>query len=753
MVNNFDKLHNPQFGSTTANFGMYNTAGGNQYPPAMHAQLNGERIKDAANDNYIANRVNAFSEVDPMLQMGIALPVWLVMNQAMDRYIKACGGEYSQSIPGRIGNLGDKITNFFTKNPVAERINKVLLGGQRFAKKNIYDKSALLRAFDRTPSQPELSLVKQQFHGDLSMIAHDISNACDAFLKPVQSAKDLDCLGATKADIQRVEALLKKAATAEEKALILQAEEFRLLSPDKSEKTIRAFKYNTKPEFRAKLVKDLKIKSMNFKDAAEFELLKGDPLKYHDKLIEAFKRVNKNIYARVGWSDKNIATKINGEIFGRKIKFTEIANLLQAAKGMSNTMHSSKLGRGMAKLSNMIMEGATSRIAGGKIMALIQAYFLAEALIMANKQETTGDKFRSLAERMTELIGFFVFMPPSIKLMHKIGGLQYSGMTPEQIENYRRAVKEFNEKVMNCAFANKKEYKKARKILREQFRPKTKNPFVWMSRKCADIITVGLEQVRPYTRVKQKEVNLCISEITKNPIQYLKNIGPRLKDFACNPKYWLKQMAGYPVRFILPMVVFATFFNKLAVKGCHAIFGKPKYSILDKEKFEKEQAEAEKHHQEELAKAQQATINPSETNLLNKYKNTQQTQKISKLSAQGNNSTNLLNKYKDADLQQEILQPTTMINNNIYTQNKPQQPQPENKNIKSSVTPKQKTEGTSQEKTKQVNQAEATRYIPSPEPVKLNIQQTTNSAEADLALKSADEAEKRAIDILSGKFS
>ena len=94
-----------------------------------------------------------------------------------------------------------------------------------------------------------------------------------------------------------------------------------------------------------------------------------------------------------------------------------------------------------------------------------------------------------------------------------------------------------------------------------------------------------------------------------------------------------------------------------------------------------------------------------------------------------------------------------MINNNIYTQNKPQQPQPENKNIKSSVTPKQKTEGTSQEKTKQVNQAEATRYIPSPEPVKLNIQQTTNSAEADLALKSADEAEKRAIDILSGKFS
>ena len=730
MLDNVNKNYRPEFGSTTANFGMTTQQGGNQAHPAMQAEINKERIKDAANDNYIANRVNAFSEVDPTLQMGVALPVWLVMNQAMDRYLKACGGEYSKSIPGRIGNFGDKITDFLTNNPVAKGINKVLNKGQRFAKRNIYDNSALLRAFDRTPSQPELTLVKHQFAGDLGMIANDITNPCDAFLESVKSAKDLDCLGASKADIQRVEGLLKKAATAEEKRLILQAEEFRLLSPDKSSKAIRAFKYNANEKVKAKILKDLKIKAMGFKDAAEYELLKSDPIKYHEKLIEVFKKANKKMFSRVSWSDKNIMTKLNGEIFGRKVSFSQMANLIQASKGMSNTMHRSKLGRGLAKLSNMIMEGSTSRMAGGKIMALMQAYFLAEAIIMANKQETTGDKFKSLAERMTELIGFFVFMPPSIKLMHKIGGLQYSGMTPEQIANYRQAVKEFNEKVMNCAFANKKEYKAARKVLRSQFRPKTKNPFVWLARKCADIITVGLEQVRPYTRFKQKQVNLCITEILKSPLQYIKNIGPRLKDFACNSKYWLKQMAGYPVRFILPMMVFVTFFNKLAVKGCHAIFGKPKYSILDKEKIEEEQKK-----QEQMAAA--AKINQATQNQINRTSVASTQTQTNTAAAAG--TTNLLNKYKNPQPKSAQISSQGSLLNKL----KPNK-------TEDKAAAKNESQTAKNEETKQQEEPKKARYIPSPEGVK--IVQKDNS-EVDAALQRADAAEKKALEVLAGKMS
>ena len=64
-----------------------------------------------------------------------------------------------------------------------------------------------------------------------------------------------------------------------------------------------------------------------------------------------------------------------------------------------------------------------------------------------------------------------------------------------------------------------------------------------------------------------------------------------------NPKYWLKQMAGYPMRFGLPMFVFVPFLNKYLVKGVNAIFGKPKEGLADEGKYE-EQKEAKAQQQE-----------------------------------------------------------------------------------------------------------------------------------------------------------
>lgn len=706
MLDNLDKFNKPQFGSATANFGMNTQPQSNpQYTPAMQAEINTDALKQAASDNFIAKRITAFDEVDPLAQMGLAIPVWAAMNMAMDKYLKHCGGDYHTSIPGKIGNFGDKVSGFFTNNPVARGIEKFLNKGKTAGKKYIYDNSGLLRAFDTTSSQPELTLVKHQFEGIKGMVANDCSPAWEAFLKPLKSAKDLDCLGASKADIQRVEALIKSAVTAEEKALILQAEEFRLLNPAASDKLIRNFKYHATPAQRSAILEELKIKAMGFANKAEFELLKGDAIKYSDRILQVLSKANKNMYARIGWSDANIGKKIDGNLLGRKVSFSELFNKLQSSKGAANTMHTSKLGRFLAKASNQVMEGATSRISGGKLMAFLQAYFLAEALIKANRQETTGDKLKSAAEIITELIGFFVFMPPSIKLMHKIGGLQYSGMTPQQVEAYRQAVKEFNEKVINLGFANKKEYKAARKALRAQFRPKTKNPFVWAARKCADILTVGLEQVRPYTRFKQKPVDLTITNIMKSPKQYFKNILPRLKDFACNPKYWMKQMAGYPMRFLFPMMLFVPFFNKIAVKGCHAIFGKPKYSLLDESKVEEYNAKLEEQQQ---MQAQAATrpriITPVQTQ-------------------NGVSTSNMLNQYRA----QQALGAAQIS----HTGN---------------LTPKkEKTEQKEDEK------PPVKKYIPSPEGVKIAEQKF--SSEVDLALKRADAAEKQAIDILGGKFA
>lgn len=56
------------------------------------------------------------------------------------------------------------------------------------------------------------------------------------------------------------------------------------------------------------------------------------------------------------------------------------------------------------------------------------------------------------------------------------------------------------------------------------------------------------------------------------------------KSRLINWKYYLSKGAGYPVRFIFFGFVIAPFFSKLAARGSHLIFGRPKHStILDEE--------------------------------------------------------------------------------------------------------------------------------------------------------------------------
>ena len=278
------------------------------------------------------------------------------------------------------------------------------------------------------------------------------------------------------------------------------------------------------------------------------------------------------------------------------------------------------------------MEGSTGRMFMGKLSTLMQGWFLAEALVMASRQETTGDKIRSFAERITELIGFLIFIGPSIKLMHKIGGLKNWGMSSDTVRAYEAAKLEHNIKQAQGLFANKKASKADLKAI-EAMRPKAKNPISWLARKIGQIVTTGDKTTtRPFSRFKHKDVDMCITELMKNPVQYIKNIPHRLKDIACNPKYWFKRAAGWPIRFAIPMLVIIPFFNKIMVKGVHALIGKPKYSLLDESKVEEhnqkvEEQENIRKQQEETAQNQQVkplgTDNLPDTNLIKQAVNGQ----------------------------------------------------------------------------------------------------------------------------------
>ena len=584
-LNTQRRLNTTSFGSLAATPGL--AAQPAMSMPSMQA-IDPSTINNAATDSYIGQRLTSFSDIDPLLQYGVTIPTWIALNQVMEQYNKLYRGDYSASIVSKIGNAGDKISNFLFDNSIGRSISQIADKGRNFFNNKIYKNSALIRAFDATPSAPELSMVKHQMGGMKLTLPTEAMNVFEEYLKPLKSGKDFDSLGASKDEIARIEDGLSKIVGKEERNLYLQTEEFKFINKKATPQQIHAFK-NMEAAKRLEYLQELKVKSLGFANMSEFHTVKAEPAKYTKKIMQVLEN-NMKKYSRISYSNKNFGTVLKGEIIGRKVQFSEIYNKLYAAMGGN---HTTKLGRSLAKISNYVVEGATNRIAGGKVAAIIHAFFLAEILIRANRQEGAGNKFKSFMERYAELIGFFVFMGPSVKLMHKIGGMQYSGMTKEQIEVYRRAVKEFNDQVMKAEWT-KDIYKAKRKELRAKFRPRTNNPFVYLARKCADVVTVGLEQVRPYTKHKVEKVDCTITKITESPVKYFKNVGKRMKDVFRNPKYWFKQAAGYPVRFILPMAIFLPFMNKYLVKGTNAIFGKPTEGALADEG--KEEAEKENAH-------------------------------------------------------------------------------------------------------------------------------------------------------------
>ena len=615
MLENLDvqkQYKTPQFGTATGGFGMNVTQTTGMTPMGADINLNTinqpiNTINEAAADSFIGQRVSSFAEIDPLLQYGVTIPAWLVINQAMDRYLKFCKGDYNTTILAKYGNFGDKVSHILFDNPVGLVLNKTANFGKSLFNKVIYNNSAVVRSLFTTPSQPELAMVKSQTGGFKTMLTHDIVNVWEEFTKPLNSAKDFDSLGLKSSEIKQIEERIEKIVGEENKRIALQAEEFKILNKGAALKDVQAFK-NMSETARLALLKELKIKRLGFSDVREFELIKSAPEKYIPKILDLLKNSGNELFARLGYSDKNVGTKLKGAVTGRKVYLSELYNKLYGAMGGN---HKTLLGRSLVKLSNNILEGATNRMQGGKFAVLLHAYFLAEVLIRAARQESAGDKAKSFIERYAELIGFFVFIPPSLKIMHALGGMQYSGMTPEQVEAFRKAKLNYNEHIMNCDWT--KEVAKAKKKEIKAMRPKTRNPLVWACRKVGDIITVGLEQFRPYTKHKVEKVDLTISNILKNPMQYLKDIPKRLVDFMRNPKYWLKQMAGYPMRFGLPMIVILPFFNKYLVKGVNAIFGKPKEGLADESKYEeqKEQAEAlvaQQAQQPQLTEAQMAML-------------------------------------------------------------------------------------------------------------------------------------------------
>lgn len=634
---------------------------------AMQAGVNPELLKENAQDTYVANRVANTTE-DPkgmMWTAGLLLPSWFAIAKGMDKYAEHCRGDYNKTIPGKIGAWGDKVADRLGNNGFARSIGNGYKSFKKFVRTKIVDKSRILRAFCDTPSKPELSMVRDQARGMLGFCATDWDQVVENFTRETQYVDDLAAYGAKPSEIEAYKKKIGKIGKnpTPEQIRKLQDAEFELLK--KYTRGGNSFLTGTLPTdtaTRTKLLKNAKAYEFGLKDFAEFELIKKNRPDYLHRIMEASHNANKNMFSIAYEAKPSLWARFKRFVFGRQVYGSEFGNKMassignetltpEMAKALKDTgldkkIPKSALGKFLAKYNNIVLEGATNRVAGGKLIAIMQAWFLAEAIYKsATADGGIGEKGRTFAERFTELVAMFACIPPAIMLMHKVGGLQYAGLTKQQVETYRQHLKEFNEKAM-AGKLSKAEWKAGRKALRKELKAGVKNPFTNLCKRIGRVVSVGLEQIRPYQAKASTR----------------KTIMEKIKDMFKSPghfKFGLKQMAGYPMRIILGMMVIMPFFSKLAVKGCHKIFGKPKNSVLDEGKEPKLEATQQQVRQPNIPQQLQnpqvvnksAQINPQSATSPQIQRTYIPSSQGVLILQDGKSQTNLLNKYRNGQSQ------------------------------------------------------------------------------------------------------
>ena len=696
-----------------------------QQQQAMQA-ANPELLKQNIQDSYVANRVSETTD-DPkgmLYTAAIGVPAWFGITQGMDYVNKKCRGNYEDTVLYKVGNFGDKVSNYVTDSKLAKSsFGQSVSGGfgkfKNFLRTKVIDKSRILRAFFDTPSRPELGMVLDQYMGMSGFLMQDYPQHGEKFMSLLKHVEDLDCYGATSDEIKKFKDLIERAVTPEAKREILQNAEVETilkksrknLTPAQINSEFNAFKALDDNAKLAKL-KDMKAYELGYKDFQTYEKIMKEHHKYLPEILEATNKANKKMQARIWGSNSSKLGKLQKTVFGREIYATENANKFAASLGNYNPNENPDLdkvvkqlgldkklpktafGKGFLKYVGMITEGATNRVAGGKLVAIMQAGYLADVIYKSAKAEGGfSEKTKSFAERFTEMVSFFVCMPFALKLMHRIGGLQYAGMDKIGVEAYRQALNAHNQKAMAGGFADKKAWKDSVKNLKEMRNAGVKNPITKLFKRVGRIVTVGLEQIRPYD----------------NKAIVREGVWGKIKDLFRHPKFGIKQMAGYPMRAVLGMIVLLPMFNKIAVKGSHLIFGKPKHSVLDEGK------------EEEKAKdAKSQPLPPQQLQQSNQLKQTPQTQTVTQQTTQNttNTQSNLLDKYKNGQ------------NNTTKT-----------------TTTTTTTTTTNVDKKDDKKQTEPVRtYIPSP--VGVQVQSNEDLSAADAALRRAEGAEKLALQTL-----
>lgn len=562
-----------------------------------------EQIRQSVDNSYLANRAKASGDATPEQLLPFWLASWYGLGQLMDKFNPLCRGEYKDSILGKIGGWGDKVS---TETRVGRGIEN---GLQWIDNKTtaLAKKNKIVNALKNYSTRPEWSFAKTPGAGVHGFLATDTEQLFENFLNPLTnrqvksplfgiplSAKSnyyqgLEQYGnITQQEINNFVKSLK-GKTFAEKTLALQKKELELLGANAD--IVAKIEGKTGLKGLEKLAKSLKVKKLGFKSIREFNELKGKFLDNPDKIMKALENADKKIKFSVWRGNDNILGKIKSHLIGRIATPQEYLNKYKAILGKGNT---SRLGRFLPASLGWLTEGTTSRFAGGKLAVAMQSYFLADMLYHTIKAPK-GEKTKTFAERFVNDFTYFMAMTFGIKAMHKVGGLKYLGIKDKAgIEAYRKGIEAFKAKHAAGLLNNKKAYKFAQKRLDVLLgKQNVKGFFNKLFFKVGKLINLGNERIPAYKSTSKYNLN------------------------------WLRKCAngnilGVPLRFAIPMLVISPFLAKLTTKTAHKIFGKPTNSVLDEDKEPEEvktaqqQTQPQNNNIPEVNKPQQPPRNPNQ---------------------------------------------------------------------------------------------------------------------------------------------
>lgn len=304
----------------------------------------------------------------------------------------------------------------------------------------------------------------------------------------------------------------------------------------------------------------------------------------------------------------------------KTVHFAEHLNKLTALSGKNKHW----LGKSLPKVFLRGLESITFGNTGGKIGMAMAVGFIASA-IKDTINAPKGDKGKTFAERNIYNMGFYLTMPLALNAMYHTGGLQYIGMSPEAVGAYRTKLAEFNNKAKTFAFKDKAEYKIELDKLKSMLKGDLKSPDGAGALKKTGNFFANL------IRKPLKFAGKTLMVGSEMPEAYIKEGASGFSKFFSKIGYGFKNGAGYPVRFIMAMLVIAPPLANLAAKASHLVFGRPAKSVLDKEP-EAKTAETAQQATAAIQSRQQLNAIPtgmpnavapassSSSNLLNNYK-------------------------------------------------------------------------------------------------------------------------------------